>query len=171
MTARSALADFLFVRVSLRKGLRLAFGALASLAGLAAVALLVITVVLHENAHKLTGATAREEIARDVETDLLMHNQLSNWALANGSGEIAELVARQKEYIRKHLDDARAFAGTPAEQAVLSNLGGSVDNYFAVREQVESQKVPLAEAVERTGAALALSLRDVRDLQTLRAAT
>ena len=71
----------IFSRVSLRKGFVLSFGALAALAAVSAAVLLAITLLLHRDAHLLVEATAR-----DVETDLLLHDEISDLALARGEG-------------------------------------------------------------------------------------
>lgn len=149
-------------RVSLRSGLVLTCGVLGLVAVLAASALLVIASLLNRNGSELTAAILREQVARDVELDVLMHNELAN--LDAVGARTASLEANQEQGIHEHFDDARRVVGS---KELFSELEASVDHYFGVRGEVASQHLPLEEAVARSGGALSLALRKAGELRAI----
>lgn len=149
-------------RVSLRSGLALTCGVLGLLAVLAAAALLVFASLLHRNALELTAATLREQVARDVELDVLMYDHLAN--LDAVGARVARLAATQEEGIHEHFGDARRFVGSTG---VLSDLEASVDRYFAVRGDSARQHLSPEEVDARSGGALRLALRKATELRAV----
>lgn len=149
-------------RVSLRTGLALTSGVLGVLAVLAAATLLIMASLLHRNALDLTAAMLREEVARDVELDVLMHNQLAN--LDAAGAHTAPLVVDQEKGIREHFDDARRLVGA---QQTFSSLEANVEHYFEVRRDLTNQRLPLQESVARSGEALGLALRKSAEVRAI----
>lgn len=149
-------------RLSLRSGFALTCGVLGILAVLAASALLVIASTLHRNALDLTAAMLREELARDVELDLLMHNELAN--LDAAGAHTADLVSTQEHGIREHFADAHRLVGT---EPMLSKLEADVDHYFRVRKELAMEPPLLGEVVSRSGGALTLALRRAGELRAV----
>jgi len=147
-------------RVSLRSGFVLTYGALGLLAVLAASALLVIASLLHRNALHLTQATVREEIARDVELDLLMHKEIAD--LTAAGARTADLEDTQEKGIHEHFADAHRVAGSQKE---LSELEADVDSYFAVSRELERQGLPVGEVVAQGAGALEPALRKAGELR------
>ncbi len=167
MRALSAHPARVLDRVSLRRRFGLSFASLASLAAIASAALLAITLLLHRDSHFLAAAYARDQISRDVETDVLLYAQLFNLGLARGSEEVSVLAERQKKAIGDHLEEARQFASTPGGRALLARLDQSVALYVAANDRVRSEQIPLSDAVQRTGASLQLVLQDLKALEAV----
>lgn len=148
-------------RVSLRSGFALTCGVLGLLAVLAASALLIIASLLHQNALGLTSAMLREELARDVELDLLLYHQLAN--LDAAGGHTADLVTSQAQGIQEHFRDAHRLIGTERK---LSQLEADTEHYFRIRQDLSVQSLPLHEVIARSDGALQRALGKAAELRT-----
>lgn len=149
-------------RISLRSGFVLTAGVPGLLAVVGATVLLVIASILHRNALDLTAAILQEQIARDVELDVLMHNELANRDAAGA--HTASLVAIQEQDIHEHFRHAHQVAGS---EQTLSELEASVDHYFQVHRELTAERMPLGVVLARSGEALGLALRKASELRAV----
>jgi signal transduction histidine kinase len=153
-------------RVSLTTGFAVTCAVLGLLPVVAVAALMIVTPRIHNEAMDLQAASVREEIARDVELDLLLYDELSNLGIARG--DMTALKAEQEQGIREHLDDARRAAGTALERQLVDELSASTDRYFAIRRQLNGRpRERLAAVVEQSGPALRLALEKTTSLRAI----
>jgi two-component system sensor histidine kinase MtrB len=153
-------------RVSLTTGFAVTCAVLGVLPLVAVTALMIVAPHVHAEALDLKAASVREEIARDVELDLLHYNELSNLAVAGGDS--VAMQAGQERGIREHLDDAQRAAGTALERQLVEELIRSTRQYFAIRHQLDGRSpAQLAGVIEQSGPALRLALEKATSLRAI----
>lgn len=130
-----------------------ALGSMAVVGTVAAIALVILTTLLHRTTLVLGSAVEGLQVSESIEAKLIRHSRLSDPALqAPIEGEISSLLAQAH---RMEIDDV--------ERRLIDGAAGAIDRYFgayhAARREGLGGGPAAARATEEFGAAFAAARR------------
>ncbi|WP_236517727.1 sensor histidine kinase [Sandaracinus amylolyticus] len=112
-----------------------------------ALALLVVTTLLHDVTWTMLRDTQSRALADEMELRLEMYDSLGDLAVATDNPEVARPRGTLDRQMRANLDQARTLIASPRERLLLDDIEHLLDEAQARRRALEARDAPLEEVV------------------------